>query len=59
MNTAISTGGGTHGRKICEFGVLHSQCRCPNDKIVRIQCPTPLTCGTEGDHYLPKHRKDE
>lgn len=31
-----------HGRYVCQFGIMHMQCRCmENHKIIRMQCDVP------------------
>lgn len=48
-----------HGTRVCEFGTVHSRCRCPEESSIWIKCPTPKECspGT-GGKYIPKHRKE-
>ena len=49
-----------HGRKVCEFGVVHSNCRCMDNTTTWIQCPDPKTCEEKtgvDPKYVPKHRK--
>jgi hypothetical protein len=56
MNTHVG-----HGINVCEYGVVHSQCRCMNTTTHWIQCPTPERCQEEtgvDPNYVPKHRKN-
>ena len=50
-----------HGTKVCQFGVVHSRCRCIDETYLWIQCPTPEACAELtgiNPKYTPKHRKD-
>lgn len=49
-----------HGQQICEFGTVHSRCRCIDDAHIWIKCPDPDACALAtgiDPKYTPKHRE--
>lgn len=48
----------THFKKVCEFGRIHTQCRCPDPSktVITVVCDRPQV---HGPAYEGKHREPE
>jgi hypothetical protein len=50
--------------KVCEYGTVHTQCRCMGPKdTIKIECPSPKRCEDRykatmqsNEGYTPKHK---